>query len=50
MLCNLLGCDNRKEYKIQELNICLKIMFVFIRCDKWRVLREEFRNEMNACF
>ena len=50
MLCNLLGCDNRKEYKTQEFNIRLKIIFVFIRCNKWRVLREEFGNEMNACF
>lgn len=48
MLCNLRGCDNRKNFGMQELNIRRKIIFVFIRCNRWKRLREDFKDEMNA--
>lgn len=46
MLCNLLACNNRKEFKVQELKIRCGILVVFIRCNKWKELKTLYGNEM----
>lgn len=50
MLQNLMGCDNRKEFKIQELNIRWRILFVYFRCCKWKEISDRYRNEMKTFF
>lgn len=50
MLCNLTGCDNRKDFKVQELAIRRKIISTFIRCNRWKAIREEYGDEMKAYF
>ena len=50
MLQNLMGCDNRKEFKIQELNIRWRILFVYFRCCKWKEISDRYRNEMKTYF
>ena len=48
MLQNLVGCNNRKEFKIQELNIRCRILFVYFRCNKWKEIANRYRNEMKT--
>lgn len=50
MLCNLIECDNRKDFKMQELNIRRKIIWSFIRSNRWKALRDEYGEEMKAYF
>lgn len=50
MLCNLMGCDNRGDFKAQEMNIRCKIIWSFIRSNRWKVIRDEYREEMKAYF
>ena len=50
MLQNLMGCNNRKKFKIQELNIRRRILFVYFRCNKWKEIAEWHKNEMKIYF
>lgn len=46
MLCNLVECSNRRDYRIQELSIRCRFFAVFIRCSKWPELRKLYGKEM----
>ena len=48
MLCNLMGCSNYKEFKMQELSIRWRIVSVFIRCRKWKKITDVFGEEMKV--
>ena len=46
MLCNLVKCSNRSEYRIQELKIRCRILTVIFRCNTWQELRRQYGNKM----
>ena len=48
MLLNLMGCKNHKDFKIQELNIRWRIVFVFMRCSRWKEITNTYKNEMKT--
>lgn len=50
MLCNLVGCTNHKDFKLQELIIRFKIISVAIRCNRWREISDVHKEEMKAYF
>lgn len=50
MLCNLMECTNYKDFKIQELNIRRKIVFVAIRCNRWREIADVYKEELKIYF
>lgn len=50
MLCNLVGCANHKDFKLQELIIRFKIVSVVIRCKRWREISNIHKEEMKTYF
>lgn len=46
MLCNLVGCANHKDFKLQELFIRFKIVSVVIRCNRWREIADTYKEEL----
>lgn len=50
MLCNLVGCANYKDFKLQELIIRFKIVSVVIRCKRWREISNIHKEEMKTYF
>lgn len=50
MLCNLRNCYNYKDFKLQEWNIRRLIVCVYIRCNRWKAIRECYGNEMKTFF
>lgn len=50
MLSNLVGCSNRKDFKIQELSIRWKIILVFVRTNRWKEIANTHKSEMKTCF
>lgn len=50
MLCNLMGSANCKDFKMQELNIRRKILFVVIRCNKWKEITNDHKEELKLYF
>lgn len=50
MLDNLWICDNRKDFKKQELSIKIRFLLVFIRCNCWKEIRKLHGAQMKAYF
>lgn len=48
MLCNLIGCANRKEFILQEINIRRLIIGVGIRCKRWKEINRLYGDEINS--
>lgn len=46
MLCNLTACNNRRDFKAQELKLRCGILAVFFRCNKWKELKTLYGTEM----
>lgn len=48
MLCNLMACENHKEFKLQELNIRRLIIKVGIRCNRWSEIKRTYENNIKT--
>lgn len=48
ILNNLWICDNRKDFKKQELSIKIRFLLVFIRCNHWKEIRKIHGAQMKA--
>lgn len=50
MLDNLWKCENRNDFKIQELKIRGRILFVLLRCNLWKEIRRLHKAQMKTYF
>lgn len=50
MLCNLRGCSNYADFKRQEIVIRWRIVYICVRCLKWKVIRKLHKNEIKTFF
>lgn len=50
MLENLWKCENRNDFKVQEIKIRLRILLVLIRCHFWKDIRREYSAKMKTYF
>ena len=50
MLENLWKCKNRNDFRIQELKIRGRILFVLLRCNLWREIRRLYKTQMKTYF
>lgn len=50
MLNNLMACRNHQEFKRQELAVRRKMIAVWLRCNRWKEVRETYRDKMKIYF
>lgn len=50
MLRNLAGCNNCRDFKLQELNIRRKMIGVYLRCNGWKKIRDLYGQQMKVYF